>query len=110
MQAIEGDQDARVLQCLVVFHHGGHALGIELDLWRRGLVTLGNHQHHESHGGSCSVSMTWPSFRGARSANPESRAVTSGFRAHRCAMPRNGDLVLLLPGLRAKASFLLAQL
>src|SRR5258708_21886497 len=51
--------------------------------------------------------MTRPSFRGPQSANPESRAVTSGFRAHRRAMPRNR--VLLLPGLRAKARFLLTQ-
>src|SRR5262249_30429438 len=32
-----------------------------------------------------------PSFRGPRSANPESRATISGFRVHRYAMPRNDD-------------------
>ncbi len=38
VQAVERDQHAGVFQGLIVFHHRRHALGIELNVGRRGLV------------------------------------------------------------------------
>jgi hypothetical protein len=41
VQAVERDQHAGVFQRLIVFHHRGHALGIEFDVRWRGFIAQG---------------------------------------------------------------------
>src|SRR3569833_4074108 len=49
MQAIEGYQHAGFLKRFDVFYHRFDGLGVWHRSRRRVLITLGDHQHHESH-------------------------------------------------------------
>ena len=60
MQTAERDQHARILQFLIVCHHGGHGVRIRHGARRGGFIALRNHQHHESHRCSSSISARWP--------------------------------------------------
>src|ERR1700686_5268203 len=49
MEAIEREQHSGLLQSFVVPHHGGNGLGVGHGAGLGLLVSLGDHQHHESH-------------------------------------------------------------
>ena len=49
-EAVECQEDAGLLQGLVVLHHGGHGLGVGHGRSAGRLVPLRDHQHHEPHG------------------------------------------------------------
>src|SRR5438045_4201493 len=49
MQAVQREQNASFLQRLVVLHHCRDGLGVRHLARLRFLITLGDHQHHESH-------------------------------------------------------------
>src|SRR5688572_29899578 len=98
VETVESEQDAGLLERLVVLHHLRHAIGGRSGAGRGRLVAAGDHEHHEAHrrvllaqrrdSDSARILSSWARSSGVN-ASPKSSASNTG-RISTSVPPSNG--------------------